>query len=331
MIKVQGLNKEFKVHQKEPGFLGSLKSLVKREYIIKKALDNIDLNIESGEIVGLLGSNGAGKTTLTKILAGIIHPSSGNVSIMGHEPWQRNNEYRKTMSLIMGQKSQLWWDLPAMDGFLLLKEIYQIPTQQFKENIKYLSQCLMIEDQLKVQVRRLSLGERMKVELMAALLHNPKIVFLDEPTIGLDFMAQKAVRQFIKEYRKKYNPLMILTSHYMDDIKELCERVIIMKNGSFIFDGPMSKIQNDYNKDKLITASPQSNLDAVKLQESFPSELGSFSLDDKGLIKIKSHKDQAMQAASFLLNNLQVKDLNIQEEDIADVIEKIMRNGQANA
>lgn len=329
MIKVTGLSKVFKVHKKEPGFFGSVKSLFSRTQIEKIAVNNIDLQIEPGEIIGLIGANGAGKTTLTKILSGIIHPSSGSVSVLGHNPWDRKNEYRQQMSLIMGQKAQLWWDLPAMDGFLLLKEIYQIPDDEYNESIDYLSECLMIKDQLKVQVRKLSLGERMKVELMAALLHKPKVVFLDEPTIGLDLMAQKAVREFIKSYRKKYKPIMILTSHYMDDIEELCERVVIIKDGSFIYDGSLNKIKTKYATNKLITATTKSPEKLNLFVTGFPKELGSIKVSDLK-IQIQSPRDKVMDAATYLMSNMPVIDLNIQEEEISEIIEQIMRKGSVN-
>lgn len=183
MIKVSGLAKDFSYTTKEPGLLGSLKAFF-REKKTKSALKDINLEIHEGEMIGTIGANGAGKTTLVKILAGIVHPSRGSVSILGHTPWERSDEYRRQMALIMGQKAQVWWDLPALDSFLLLKEIYQLSDEVYQYNIKYLSETLMISEQLKTPVRKLSLGERMKVELMAALLHNPKVIFLDEPTIG---------------------------------------------------------------------------------------------------------------------------------------------------
>lgn len=323
MISVNNLDKIFKVHKKDPGFIGSVRSLVNRNYIEKKALNNLSLNIEEGEIIGLIGSNGAGKTTLTKILSGIIHPTSGNISVMGHNPWERNNDYRRSMSVIMGQKAQLWWDLPAMDGFLLLKEIYQIPHKEFHESVEYLAEYLKIKDQLNIQVRRLSLGERMKVELMAALIHKPKVVFLDEPTIGLDLTAQKAVRKFIKEYRKEYNPTMILTSHYMDDIEELCPRICILKDGESVYDGALDKLHQKYVKNKLITAHIHSTGDISHLQNDFPTTLGKLEITDKQ-IKIYAPREQTMEAAKYLLNNSKLQDLNIQEVEIGEVIEKIM-------
>ena len=323
MIEVSNLNKIFKVHKKEAGFVGSVKSLVKRNYIEKHALKDFNISIEQGEIIGLIGSNGAGKTTLTKILSGIIHPSSGSVNVMGFNPWERRNEYRSQMSVIMGQKAQLWWDLPAMDGFLLLKEIYQIPAKEFYDSIEYLAEYLDIKDQLNIQVRRLSLGERMKVELMAALLHKPRVVFLDEPTIGLDLTAQKAVRKFIKEYRKEYNPTMILTSHYMDDIEELCPRICILKEGKRVYDGQLDQLHQNYAKNKLITAHFKQDSDIEALSKNFPVELGTVQINQKAL-RVYSPRDKTMDAAKYLINSGGILDFNIQETEIADVIESIL-------
>lgn len=325
MIQVKNLSKVFTIHKKEAGLKGSIKSLIKRQQIEKMAISNLDLSISEGEIIGLIGSNGAGKTTLTKILSGIIHPSSGDVSVMGYSPWERNNEYRKNMAVIMGQKAQLWWDLPAMDGFLLLKEIYQIPTKKFYHSIDYLSEYLTIKDQLNIQIRRLSLGERMKVELMAALLHSPKVIFLDEPTIGLDLSAQKAVREFIKEYRKEHNPTMILTSHYMDDIEELCPRICILRQGKSVYDGQLDQLHHRYAQNKLISANLCSSENLDKLKEHFPAELGRLHFEEDKL-HITSPRAKTMEAAKYLLNNVDVLDLNIKEEEIGNIIEKIMKD-----
>jgi len=323
MIQVKNLNKEFKVHKKEAGFWGSVSSLFNRQYITKFALKDFSLDVEEGEIIGLIGANGAGKTTLTKVLSGIIHPTSGAVSVLGFNPWDRKNEYRRQMAVIMGQKAQLWWDLPAMDGFLLLREIYQIPKKEFEESIDYLANYLDVKDQLNIQVRRLSLGERMKVELMAALLHKPKVIFLDEPTIGLDITAQKAIRSFLKTYRKEHNATMILTSHYMDDIEELCNRIVILRDGKKVYDGEISTIQNQYAPNKMIIAHSD-EIDKYKdLPTAFPTELGELTIIDKK-IQIITPKDLTMQAAKFLIDNTQIKDLTIQGEEIADLIEKIM-------
>lgn len=327
MIKVENLNKNFYVHKKEPGLKGSIASLFNRKYTKKEALKDFNLTIEEGEIIGLIGSNGAGKTTLTKILSGIIHPSSGSVSVLGFNPWDKPNEYRKQMALIMGQKAQLWWDLPALDGFLLLKEIYQIPTKDFYDRIEFLAEYLDIKEQLNIQVRRLSLGERMKVELMAALLHQPQVIFLDEPTIGLDLTAQKAVRKFIKEYRKQYNPLMILTSHYMDDIEELCERIVIMKEGQKVFDGGINFLQDKYASNKVIKLHIFDDQQRSELIQSFPKEMGKIEEIGK-TIEIVTLRENISECSKFVLNCAEISDFSITEQDIGNVIETIQRSGQ---
>ncbi|MCT4641850.1 MAG: ATP-binding cassette domain-containing protein [Bacteriovoracaceae bacterium] len=322
MIQVKNLNKVFKVHKKAAGFKASIKSLFTRDYIKKHALRDINLTIEEGEIIGLIGSNGAGKTTLAKILSGIIHPTSGEVSVIGFNPWIKNNEFRSKMSLIMGQKAQLWWDLPALDGFLLLKEIYKIPDDHYNEMIDYLSEKLQIKEELKIQIRKLSLGQRMKVELMAALLHRPKVVFLDEPTIGLDLFAQTAIRNFIVEYRKKYKPIMILTSHYMEDIERLCERVVIMKEGLIIFDGNIDEIKNKYGKNKSISFKIQ--------EESFnPKILKTSYVDFTQTGNFYNFEVPEANISIFIneiIDSFKVEDLSISRQDISTIIESILGN-----
>lgn len=304
MIKVQALRKTFTSPVKEPGLMGSLKGLVKRETKSKDALKSVNLEIQQGEIIGLIGANGAGKTTLVKILAGIVHPTSGEATVLGFKPWERHNEYRKQMSLIMGQKAQVWWDLPALDSFILLKEIYQIEDSLYKKNLEFLADTLQIHDQLKVQVRRLSLGERMKVELMAALLHNPRVIFLDEPTIGLDISAQKAVREFMKNYQQEFKPITILTSHYMEDIKELCPRIVIIKEGEFVYDGALSKIQRLMGDEKVL----------------------SVTTPDKNF-KVSVPRTELSTKTADIFKSNEVLDLNIHDPSIEDIIESIMKNG----
>jgi len=305
MIHVKNLSKTFTVNEKEPGLKGSFKSLFKRKVITKYALNNINFDIHEGEIVGLIGANGAGKTTLSKILSGIIHPSSGEISVLGTDPWKREINFRKKMSLIMGQKASLWWDLPALDCYLLLKEIYQINDEDYHTRLNFLAETLGIKDQLKVQIRRLSLGERMKVELIAALLHNPQVVFLDEPTIGLDLTAQKAVRKFLLDYRRQFNPCMILTSHYMEDIEELCERIIILKEGSIVYDGPLKDIIAKYANEKQII----------------------LTLMNGDIIKERAPRDGIGERISALLKSHDVLDLSVTEIEISEIIEKILRQG----
>jgi ABC-2 type transport system ATP-binding protein len=304
MIKVQNLRKSFTSHVKDPGLAGSLKSLFKRKNITKDALKSVNLEIQQGEIVGLIGANGAGKTTLVKILAGIVHPTSGEATVLGFKPWERNNEYRKQMSLIMGQKAQVWWDLPALDSFILLKEIYQIDDAVYKNNLEFLADTLMVKDQLRTQVRKLSLGERMKVELMAALLHQPRVIFLDEPTIGLDISAQKAVREFMKNYQREFRPITILTSHYMEDIKELCPRIVIIKEGEFVYDGALSKIQGMMGDEKCLTVTTK--------EKTF---------------KVNVPRVELSNRTSDIFKTNDVLDLNIHDPSIEDIIESIMKNG----
>lgn len=306
MIEVSGLNKIFKTVQKEPGIKGSLKTLISPRYIERHALADINLTVNKGEIVGLIGANGAGKTTLSKILSGIIYPTSGNVKVLGHTPWDRSNDYRRKMSLIMGQKASLWWDLPAYDCYLLLKEIYQIDQHDFNLRLNHLAEILDVTKHLKTQIRKLSLGERMKVELIATLLHHPEVIFLDEPTIGLDLTAQKSIRDFIKQYQKEHSPCMILTSHYMEDIEHLCERIIILKEGRIIYDGSLQNVVNQFANEKQIT----------------------ITLDNGQTISEKCPRNLVSDRLQHLLNQYQPIDLNVNEMDIADVIEKMMRTGE---
>ncbi len=304
MIKVTGLRKTFTSHKKEPGLKGSIKALVIRENVVKDALKSVNLEIQQGEIVGLIGANGAGKTTLVKILAGIVHPTSGEATVLGYKPWERSNEYRKQMCLIMGQKNQVWWDLPALDSFLLLKEIYEIEDSRYKKNVEFLAETLMVQDHLKTQVRKLSLGERMKIELMAALLHDPKVIFLDEPTIGLDISAQKAVREFMKTYQREKKPITILTSHYMEDIKELCPRIVIIKQGEFVYDGSLNEVQRMLGDEKVLSVTT-----------------------DEKIFKVNVPRADLAKKTQEILSDNNVLDLNIQDPSIEDIIESIMRFG----
>jgi ABC-2 type transport system ATP-binding protein len=325
MIIVKNLHKTFKVSTKEPGLLGSIKGLFSRKYITKIALKDVSLNIKQGEMVGLIGANGAGKTTLVKILAGIIHPSEGAVRVLGHNPWDRDDHLRRQMALIMGQKAQLWYDLPALDSYMLLKEIYQIPDQLYNQQIEFLADVLQIKDQLKVQVRKLSLGERMKVELMGALLHRPNVVYLDEPTIGLDLMAQKAVRGFLKNYQREFKPIILLTSHYMEDIKELCERVVLIKSGELIYDGALTTIQAQFGENKKLVMTLE---DAPVTIPELRSELGKLEVD-KNKITLSTTRNQLSGSMDYLLKNFQPTDLTIQDPPIEEVIESFLRKGRA--
>lgn len=336
MIKVTNLSHSFSVYQKAPGLKGSLLSLFKRKYIEKKALININFTVAPGEMIGLIGANGAGKTTLIKILSGIIHPHQGEVSVLGFHPWHRDYNYLRHLSVIMGQKSQLWWDLPAYDSFLLLKEIYQIPTLQFQTNLNNLCAMLQIKEQLNIQVRRLSLGERMKVELIASLLHDPKVIFLDEPTIGLDYNSQKAVRVFLREYQKQYQPMIILTSHYIKDIEELCPKILLMKEGEIIYNGSLNEIQKKYSIFKQVECRISNILnEPLKIQTAslsnyFLNEKFNFKdlqyEPDKMYLKFLIAREDIPRCLNLLFTLFEFEDFNINESDVAEMINQVVLN-----
>jgi len=318
VIEVKNLKKYFKVHKKEPGLAGSVKSLFKREYEETRAVDNISFWIEEGELVGFIGPNGAGKTTTLKCLSGLLYPSSGQVSVLGSNPYGRKNEFLKQISLVMGQKNQLWWELPAIETFILNKEIYEIPESEYEETLNELVELLEVKDILKIQVRKLSLGQRMKCELVAALLHKPKVLFLDEPTIGLDIVSQKKMRDFIKEYNRLKKSTIILTSHYMDDVKELCQRVIIIDKGKLIFDGQLSEITEKYADHKIISVIFSKDVDPKKLEQI--GEVRSYSFP-KATFAVK--RGAVSVAAAELLQHYPIADLNIEEVPIEDVIREV--------
>jgi ABC-2 type transport system ATP-binding protein len=318
IIEVSHLKKYFKVHKKEPGLGGSIKSLFSRRYEDVKAVDNISFSIDEGELVGFIGPNGAGKTTTLKSLSGLLYPTSGEVSVLGFNPWERKEEYLKQMSLVMGQKNQLWWDLPPIETFTLNKEIYEIPVDQYKQTLDELVKLLEVEDILKVQVRKLSLGQRMKCELIAALLHSPKVLFLDEPTIGLDVVMQKKMRDFVREYNERKKATIILTSHYMGDVKELCKRVVIIDKGKLVFDGQLTEIVAKFADHKLLSLVFSKEVDPKTLEEF--GEIKEYSYP-RLVLSIK-RKDISKVTAE-VLEKLPVADLSIEEPPIEDIIREL--------
>ncbi|OGK24093.1 ABC transporter [Candidatus Roizmanbacteria bacterium RIFCSPHIGHO2_12_FULL_37_9b] len=320
-VSVKNLTKYFRVHQKEAGVAGSLKSLFHRKYYDSKAVDNISFEIDEGELIGFIGPNGAGKTTTLKCLSGLLHPTSGEVSVLGFKPFDRKNEFLRKISLVMGQKNQLWWDLPPMESFLLNKEIYQVSDRNFKKNIEELVTLLDVKDVLNIQVRRLSLGQRMKCELIAALIHSPHVLFLDEPTIGLDVVMQKNLRSFIKEYNKRFNATIILTSHYMGDVEELCSRVMIIDHGKIIYDGSLEQIIKKYAKNKLLTVIFSKAVEKEKLQQ-----FGQIKEYDNLKVRIAVAKESSNKVASKILNDFPVEDINIEDPEIETIVRFIFKS-----
>jgi ABC-2 type transport system ATP-binding protein len=257
LIEVQALTKAFRTYKKEPGFRGAVRGLFHRRYEQTLAVDHVSFTVEQGELVGFLGPNGAGKTTTLKMLSGLLHPSGGSARVLGFVPWERQDGYRRQFALLLGQKNQLWWDLPARESLELNGMIYGLPAAAFQRTVDELTDLLAVRDKLDVMVRELSLGERMKMELIAALLHQPKVLFLDEPTIGLDVVSQKTVREFLRQHNARQKTTILLTSHYMTDIQELCQRVIIIDKGKISFDGRLGEIIDRFADFKIVTISWQ--------------------------------------------------------------------------
>ncbi len=325
MIQVDGLSKTFYVHKKAPGLRGSIRSLFRREKFPKHAVRQATFQVAEGEIVGVVGANGAGKTTLVKMLAGIIHPTAGEARVLGYRPWERNNHLRRQISLIMGQKAQLWWDLPAADCFLLLKEIYQIPDDVYRDNLGRLTEVLGVTNELNIQIRRLSLGERMKMELIATLLHRPRVVFLDEPTIGLDLMAQRAIREFILQYREEHRPAMLLTSHYMEDIERLCERILVLRDGELVYDGSLKRVIETYADHKLVVAHLDGPGKAAKPDPQLAA-IGTYRECTDMIIRMEVPRQDVARAASLILKTYPVVDISIEEVEIGTIIENILHD-----
>lgn len=318
VIKVDSLKKYYQVHHKKEGLWGSIFSLFHREYEEVRAVDGISFEIEEGELIGFIGPNGAGKTTTLKVLSGLLYPTWGEVKVLGYSPWERKADYQKQFSLVMGQKNQLWWDLPAIESFNLNKEIYEIPESIFRKNLEELVELLEVEGLLNLQVRKLSLGQRMKMELIAALIHSPKLLFLDEPTIGLDVVMQKKMRDFIKEINKRKRSTILLTSHYMEDVKQLSKRVIIIDHGRILFDGKLEAITGKFADYKTISVVFSKKINPDKLAQI--GKVQHYQFPQATLI-IK--RRLASECAARLLKEFPVEDLNIEEPRIEDVIREV--------
>jgi len=314
-IKVNNISKSFKTYNRAPGIKGALKSFFNRQYSDFHALKNINLNIDEGEILGILGENGAGKTTLIKLMVGLLHPTSGDININNYTPWNRNNDFLKMITVVMGQKNQLWWDIPASESFLLNKRIYQIEDSSYNQILNEMVELLDVEDKLHTQVRRLSLGERMKMEIIASLLHKPKIIMLDEPSLGLDVMSQAKIREFVKYYNEQYKATFIITSHYMNDIDSMCKRVFVMNKGEGLYDGNFSSLIKKINPTKklLYTFETIPDIQTINsLKENFEFTLDNniliAQLNDELLNQLLQKLFKISNPQSFLIEDLPVEE-----------------------
>ncbi len=305
-IHIKDLKKTFKTHKREQGLFNAVKSLFKRDYQIKHALKGVNFDINEGEIVGFIVPNGACKSTTIKSLSGVLHPTSGTVNVLGYTPWKDRVKYVKNTGVVFGQKPQLHWDLPPLDTYWLNKEVYDIPEIEFKKRLNYMTRLLNVGEIIQTPTRDLSLGERMKCKIIAALLHNPKLVFLDEPSIGLDVIAKDKLRDFILEMNKKFKTTFIITTHDMGDIERLCERIVIINHGIIVYDGPISKIKKDYLKHKHL------DVKFNKLDKKF--KFAGCKVIEQNDYELKLELDTKKQTVKNVINHL------ITEFDVADII-----------
>ena len=316
-IETRGLTKVYRTYRKEGGLRGSIKGLVRRKYDETRAADDVTFKIEEGELVGFLGPNGAGKTTVLKMLSGLLNPTAGEARVLGYVPWERSNEMKRQFALVMGQKNALWWDLPAQESLELNRAIYGIERDRFKKVVNGLSELLDVQDKMNVMVRELSLGERMKMELISALIHEPRVLFLDEPTIGLDVVSQKRVREFLRVYNREHRIVTMLTSHYMQDIQELCERVIVIDHGKIFFDGPLDAIIDRFSSAKMISLSFEEGTECDFTRFGEVVERKPMS------VQLKVPRAKVTEVARELLDNCRVTDINVQELPVEEVIRQL--------
>jgi ABC-2 type transport system ATP-binding protein len=317
MIEAHGLAKTYRVYQKRDGLLGALRGLVHRQHKEVHAVAGVSFSIEAGEIVGFLGPNGAGKTTTLKMLSGLIFPTAGDASVLGHVPWKREDAFRRQFSLVMGQKNQLWWDLPAADSFQLHREIYSIPSDAFAKTLGELTELFGVAALARQPVRELSLGERMKMELIAALLHQPQLLLLDEPTIGLDVVAQVTIQKCLREYNERRGVTILLTSHYMRDVEALCKRVLIITHGKLVYDGPLARIVEQFGQHKLVKlqfeADPPTGLEAY----------GEILSREGPIVDLKVDRTKVAEVLAAILDKHTIADMSVQDPPLDTMIAKV--------
>ena len=316
VITISQLSKHYQVPEREGGLKAAITSLFKRKFRTVKAVNSISFNIEPGEVVGFLGPNGAGKTTTLKMLSGLLHPTSGEVRVLGYEPFRRSYDYLRQITLVMGNRNQLTWDLPALDSFDLQRAVYGIPVDEFKRTRDEFIDLLELKDLVNKPVRNLSLGERMKMEIVAALLHKPKVLFLDEPTLGLDVTMQRRIRAFIAEYNRRHNATVLLTSHYMADVEALCKRVIVIHHGRILFDGDLSNLVNQFSAYKTLSVTLQN-------PDTELSQYGEVLSKDDGRVTLRVPKAQTSQVTAKLLSDFQVDDLTVEDAPVDDIIDQV--------
>ena len=324
-IKISNLTKSFKMFKRSAGLKGAFKSFFNRQYANFYALKNISIEINKGEIVGILGENGAGKTTLIKLMVGLLHPTNGEVIIDGYNPWKRKHDYLKNVAIVMGQKNQLWWDIPASESFLLNKHIYQIEDSKYNETLNELVDLLDVRDKLDVQVRRLSLGERMKMEIIASLLHRPSLVLLDEPTLGLDVISQSKIREFVRYYNSKYNATFIITSHYTKDIQEMCQRVLVLNNGSQIYDGLFNDLIKAINPERRLVFEFSEETDLNHIDSLDPEF--EFQIQDN-ILTAQLPESQLRGLLSKLLEKFSPQSMSFEDLPVEETMRSFFQNPQ---
>ncbi len=325
IIQVKNLSKVYPVAVKQPGFKGTLNHFFRRQYRQIKAVDQVSFQIEPGEMVGFLGANGAGKTTTLKMLTGLIHPSSGEVKVVDYVPFRRRAKFLQKISLVMGQKQQLLWDLPALDSLRINAAIYNIPEDVFQARLSELTSMLSLETKLTQPVRKLSLGERMKAELLAALLHHPQVLFLDEPTLGLDVNAQVAVREFLQHYNQKYSATVILTSHYMADITALCDRVLLIHQGRLVYDGNLDILLERFAPYRQVTIELSKPIEPEVL-----AEYGDIDTIEGQQVKYLITRENLTTSISRILAKLPIADLSVSDPPIEEVIGRLFSTDEIN-
>jgi len=322
-IETVDLRKTYVTHKKSPGLLGSVKSLFTREKTEVEAVRGITLSVEQGELVGFLVPNGAGKTTTLKMLSGILYPTSGKANVLGYTPSEPRPDMLRQISLVMGNKMQLWWDLPAWDSFVVLKELYEVDDAKFKKRVDHLVEALQLTDKIHTQVRKLSLGERMKCELVAALLHSPKVVFLDEPTIGLDVVSQKRIRDFLKELHDEDNCTLLLTSHYMQDVQELCKRIVVIDHGSVIFEGTLESLSRKFSDTRRLRVTFEHPVEQAALEP-----FGNLVSHESNVAVLDIPRSEVAPVTSAVLSKFAVSDVAIEEVDIEQVVRTLFTQGK---